>query len=117
MIEGIHFDKATEEEHEEGLIHVLGHDLMCSESSESNRHSSSSTDADDLNTEIEEENGSTTAEVDTGKDHKVQNTEGAQGPAPQRSVQDDSSESLEVESESEEHVSVFGHLFLLCTEL
>lgn len=90
---------------------------MRSESSESNRHSSSSPDADDLNTEIEEENGSTTAEVDTGEDREVQNTEGAQGPAPQGSVQDDSSESLEVEDESEERVSVFGHLFLLRTEL
>ena len=116
-IEGIHFDKATEEEHEEGPIRVLGRDLMRSESSESNRHSSSSPDADDLNTEIEEENSSTTAEVDTGEDREVQNTEGAQGPAPQGSVQDDSSESSEVEDESEERVSVFGHLFLLRTEL
>ena len=90
---------------------------MHSESSKSNRHSSSSPDADDLNTEIEEENGSTIAEVDMGKDCEVQNREGAQGPVPQGSIQDDSSESSEVEDESEEHVSVFGHLFLLRTEL
>jgi hypothetical protein len=59
-----------------------------SELSESNRHSSLSPDANDSNTEIEEENGSTMAEVDTGEDCKMQNTEGAQGPAP-GSVQDD----------------------------